>query len=59
MSRPDLDWFERRLSGREGWAIRDLMFHTRVHVLIEYIKELENSHGTEGMHQVQDDQGAQ
>lgn len=57
MSKPDLDWFERRLSGSEGWAIRDLMIHTRTHILIDYIKELENSRGTEGMHQVQDKQG--
>lgn len=57
MSKPDLDWFERRLNGTEGWAIRDLMRHTRVHILIDYIKELEKSHDPEGMHQVQDKQG--
>jgi hypothetical protein len=53
MSRPNLDWFERRLSGSEGWAIRNLMTHTRVHELIAYIKELE-SNGNKAMHEVQD-----
>jgi hypothetical protein len=56
MSRPDLEWFERRLSGSEGYAIRNLMAHTRVHELITYIKELETN-ATETMHQVQDREG--
>jgi len=56
MSRPDLDWFEKRLSGSMGWAIRDLMTHTRVHELVTYIKELE-ADAAKGMHEVQDREG--
>lgn len=54
MSRPDLDWFERRLAGREGHAIRDIMHYTRVHILIDYVKELEKQNGNQGMHEVRD-----
>lgn len=53
MSRPDLEWFEKRLSGSMGYAIRDLMTHTRVHELVTYIKELETD-AAKSMHKVQD-----
>lgn len=57
MSRPDLEWFERRLRGSEGYAIRELMLHTRTHELITYIKELEKN-AQQTMHQVQDGEGS-
>ncbi len=54
MSKPDLDWFERRLAGHEGYAIRDMMRYTRVHILIDYVKELEKQNDNQGMHEVRD-----
>ena len=41
MQRPDLEWFERRLSGRQGMAIKRQMEHVRLHILLEYVKHLE------------------